>query len=105
MSKVSMNLQDSFLNQVRKENAEVKLILLDGTTLSGVIKGFDNFTVILGSRGAQHLIYKHAIAQMIWRRPAGRKEQEGEELNSRKSEGFNRLDLSQIKIETASGGS
>jgi host factor-I protein len=103
MSKVSMNLQDSFLNQVRKENAEVKMILLDGTTLNGIIRGFDNFTVILGSRGAQHLIYKHAIAQMIWRRPPGRKEQETEETSSaRKNDGFNRLDLSQVKLETAS---
>jgi len=102
MSKISMNLQDSFLNQVRKENAEVKMILLDGTTLIGVIKGFDNFTVILGSRGAQHLIYKHAIAQMIWRRAPGRKEQDVEETNGRKTDGFNRLDLSQVKIESAS---
>lgn len=98
-----MNLQDSFLNQVRKENTEIKMILLDGTTLNGVIKGFDNFTVILGSRGAQHLIYKHAIAQMIWRRSAGRKEQEGEEADGRKNEGFNRMDLSQVKIESVSG--
>ena len=104
MSKVSMNLQDSFLNQVRKENTEVKMVLLDGNTLSGVIKGFDNFTVILNSRGAQHLVYKHAIAQMIWRRAAGRREQESEEApsNAKKNDGFNRLDLSQVKIESAS---
>jgi len=103
MSKVSMNLQDSFLNQVRKENTEIKMILVDGTTLSGIIKGFDNFTVILHNRGAQHLVYKHAIAQMIWRRPVGRKEQDTEEAIGKKAEGFNRLDLSQIKIETTSG--
>jgi len=104
MSKVSMNLQDSFLNQVRKENAEVKMILVDGTTLAGVIKGFDNFTVILNNRGAQHLIYKHAIAQMIWRRPTGRRDREGEgtdESGNRKNEGFNRIDLSQVKLENA----
>lgn len=101
MSKVSMNLQDSFLNQVRKENAEIKMVLLDGTTLSGIIKGFDNFTVIVNDHGAQHLVYKHAIAQMIWRRPPGRKDRnfsEGDE--ARKGEGFNRMDLSQVKIET-----
>ena len=55
MSKVTMNLQDSFLNQVRKEGTEVRMVLLDGTTLNGVVKGFDNFTVILSSRGEQHL--------------------------------------------------
>lgn len=103
MSKVSMNLQDSFLNQVRKEGTEVKIIMLGGATLNGIIKGFDNFTVILNSRGAQHLIYKHAIAQLIWRRPAGRREQSTEAKGGRKNEGFNRLDLSQVKIETASG--
>jgi len=104
MSKVSMNLQDSFLNQVRKENAEVKLILLDGTTLIGIIKGFDNFTVILGNRGVQHLVYKHAIAQMIWRRPVGRKDESEEPSEKRNSNnGFNRMDLSQVKLETASG--
>ncbi|KPK73786.1 MAG: hypothetical protein AMJ84_01520 [Acidithiobacillales bacterium SM23_46] len=103
MSKVSMNLQDSFLNQVRKEGAEVKIVLVDGTALSGIIKGFDNFTVILNSRGAQHLVYKHAIAQLIWRRASGRKEHPGEVGGTKKTEGFNRLDLSQVKIETTSG--
>ena len=106
MSKVSMNLQDSFLNQVRKEGTEIKMILLDGTTLSGVVKGFDNFTVILCSRGAQHLIYKHAISQLVWRRPAARGEQAAEEAvanpntgpNAKKDGGFNRLDLSQVKF-------
>ncbi len=109
MSKVSMNLQDSFLNQVRKEGTEIKMILLDGTTLSGVVKGFDNFTVILCSRGAQHLVYKHAISQLVWRRPIGRADQAPAEetaavsatsspSNPKKAEGFNRLDLSQVKI-------
>ena len=105
MSKVSMNLQDSFLNQVRKEGTEVKLVLLDGTTLSGVVKGFDNFTVILHSRGAQHLIYKHAISQLIWRRPTGRREAADEDTtpSAKKKGGFNRIDLSDVKIETATG--
>jgi len=101
MSKVTMNLQDSFLNQVRKEGTEVRMVLLDGTTLNGVVKGFDNFTVILSSRGEQHLVYKHAIAQLIWRRQAGRREPGSE--GSKKNEGFNRIDLSQVKIESASG--
>ena len=103
MSKVNMNLQDSFLNQVRKEATEIKLILLDGTTLNGVVKGFDNFTVILSSHGAQHLIYKHAIAQLIWRRTPGRKEQSADDTVARKGAGFNRMDLSHVKIESASG--
>lgn len=105
MSKVSMNLQDSFLNQIRKEGTEVKLVLLDGTALTGIVKGFDNFTVILNSRGAQHLIYKHAIAQLIWRRPTSRREQSGDEAGggAKKKGGFNRIDLSDVKIESATG--
>lgn len=102
MSKVSMNLQDSFLNQVRKEGTEIKMVLIDGTTLTGTVKGFDNFTVIMNSRGAQHLIYKHAIAQLIWRRAATRREQPTDEAGGKKAEGFNRMDLSHIKIESAS---
>jgi host factor-I protein len=69
--KSGINLQDSFLNQVRRENAEVQILLVNGTVLTGVVKGFDNFTVILASRkGQQHLIYKHAIAQLVAERSA-----------------------------------
>lgn len=66
MSKGTMNLQDSFLNQVRRENQEVKILLVNGAALRGIVRGFDNFTVVLSGRnGAQHLIYKHAIAQLV----------------------------------------
>jgi len=73
-----MNIQDSFLNQVRKEGTEVKVALIDGTSLIGTVRGFDNFTVILQSRNMQHLLYKHAIAQVMTRRP-GRREHESDE--------------------------
>jgi len=76
MGKTGMNLQDSFLNQVRKDNTEIQLVLLDGARLTGYVRGFDNFTVILGARGQQHLIYKHAIAQIISRRPNHEPERE-----------------------------
>ncbi|MBN1517499.1 RNA chaperone Hfq [Candidatus Sumerlaeota bacterium] len=65
MAKVTMNLQDSFLNQVRKDGSEVVVILADGTTINGHVKGFDNFTVILHHDNKQSLIYKHAIAQLV----------------------------------------
>jgi host factor-I protein len=103
MSKVNMNLQDSFLNQVRKESTDIKIVLLDGTELAGVVKGFDNFTVIIVSRGVQHLIYKHAIARIVGRKPAARRSESQSETKPKKDEGFNRLDLSQVKIEQASG--
>ncbi|OPZ09928.1 MAG: RNA-binding protein Hfq [candidate division BRC1 bacterium ADurb.BinA292] len=69
MAKSVMNLQDSYLNQVRKDNTDITIVLLDGTRLNGQVRGFDNFTVILNAAGSQHLIYKHAISQIISQRP------------------------------------
>lgn len=57
-----INLQDSFLNQVRKENAAVIIYLVNGFQLRGAVKGFDNFTVIIENDGKQQLVYKHAIS-------------------------------------------
>lgn len=62
ISKV-INLQDSFLNQIRKENnLPVIIYLINGFQLRGVVKGFDNFTVIIENDGKQQLVYKHAIS-------------------------------------------
>ncbi|WP_078554528.1 RNA chaperone Hfq [Bacillus alkalicellulosilyticus] len=60
--KQSVNIQDQFLNQLRKENISVTVFLLNGFQLRGHIKGFDNFTIILESEGKQQLVYKHAIS-------------------------------------------
>lgn len=57
-----INLQDSFLNQVRKENIPVIIYLVNGFQLRGSVKGFDNFTVIMENEGKQQLVYKHAIS-------------------------------------------
>ena len=57
-----LNLQDSFLNQVRKEDVGVSIHLVNGFQLKGTVRGFDNFTVILESMGKQQLVYKHAIS-------------------------------------------
>lgn len=73
MTKQQLNFQDTFLNQVRKESQEIKVVMMNGASIIGVVKGFDNFTVMLQSRGAQHLLYKHAIAQLISRRHEIRK--------------------------------
>jgi len=58
----NINLQDVFLNQVRKEHIPVTVYLTNGFQLKGTVKGFDNFTVVLDSEGRQQLIYKHAIS-------------------------------------------
>ncbi len=62
MNRSNINLQDVFLNQVRKEHITVIIYLTNGFQLKGVVKGFDNFTLILDSDGKQQLIYKHAIS-------------------------------------------
>ncbi|HEX7357101.1 MAG TPA: RNA chaperone Hfq [Ignavibacteriaceae bacterium] len=58
----TVNIQDHYLNQLRKERVAVTVFLTNGFQLRGVIKAFDNFTVLLDSEGKQQLIYKHAIS-------------------------------------------
>ncbi len=62
VNKSNINLQDVFLNQVRKEHLPVTIYLTNGFQLKGMVKGFDNFTVILDTDGKQQLVYKHAIS-------------------------------------------
>ena len=57
-----INLQDGFLNQVRKENAQVIVFLVNGFQLRGLVRGFDNFTLVLENENKPHLVYKHAIS-------------------------------------------
>jgi host factor-I protein len=63
--KQSVNIHDQFINQLRKENIYVTVFLLNGFQLRGLIKGFDNFTVLIESEGKQQLIYKHAISTFV----------------------------------------
>lgn len=66
MNKGQMNLQDLFLNQVRKDNIGVTIYLIGGVQLKGMVRGFDAFTVILESMGKpSQLVYKHAIASVV----------------------------------------
>ncbi|WP_027408789.1 RNA chaperone Hfq [Anoxybacteroides tepidamans] len=60
--KTSINIQDQFLNQLRKDGTQVTVFLLNGFQLRGLVRGFDNFTVLLEVQGKQQLIYKHAIS-------------------------------------------
>lgn len=60
--KQPINIQDQFLNQLRKDSTMVTVFLLNGFQLRGLIKGFDNFTVLVETDGKQQLVYKHAIS-------------------------------------------
>ena len=66
------NVQDAFLNVVRREQQAVSLRLMDGTELEARVKAFDRFAVILEQDGADHLVFKHAIASIRASRPATR---------------------------------
>jgi host factor-I protein len=58
------NVQDAFLNLVRREQQAVSLRLMDGTELEARVKGFDRFAVVLEQDGADRLVFKHAIASI-----------------------------------------
>lgn len=70
-SKNQLNLQDAFLNQVRKDKILVTIYLVNGFQIKGMVKGFDNFTVIVELDGRQQLVYKHAISTISPIRPIG----------------------------------
>lgn len=68
MSRSQINLQDAFLNHVRKEKIQVSINLAGGGKIEGLVKGFDNFVILVKHEG-QHLIYKHAINTIVPERP------------------------------------
>ena len=61
----TQNLQDAFLNQLRRERTNITVFLVNGFQMHGVIRAYDGFTVVLDSDGRQQLIYKHAISTII----------------------------------------
>lgn len=70
MNKTQLNLQDTFLNQARKENIGVTIYLVNSVQLRGNVRGFDAFTILLDSPGkATQLIYKHAVTSIVPMRP------------------------------------
>ena len=58
----TINLQDNFLNQVRKESIAVTIHLVNGFQIKGTVRRFDNFVVMVDAMGKQQMIYKHAIS-------------------------------------------
>ena len=66
------NVQDAFLNVVRRDQQAVSLRLMDGSEMEARVKGFDRFAVILEQDGADHLVFKHAIASIRAARQSAR---------------------------------
>ena len=62
MAERAQNLQDTFLNHVRKQKTPLTIFLINGVKLQGVVTWFDNFCVLLRRDGHSQLVYKHAIS-------------------------------------------
>jgi len=64
MPKTHFNIQDQFLNQVRKARIEVEALLISGTSIKGYVRSFDSFCIILEDANEIRLIYKHALTMI-----------------------------------------
>jgi host factor-I protein len=64
-SKPAQNIQDSFLNTARKEKTVITIYLLSGVKLTGRIRSFDKYSVVLESNNQEQLIFKHAISTVV----------------------------------------
>ncbi len=69
MSEKKQNLQDTFLNSVRKSKTPLTIFLVNGVKLQGVVSWFDNFCVLLRRDGQSQLVYKHAISTIMPSQP------------------------------------
>ncbi|WP_310620416.1 RNA chaperone Hfq [Flexibacterium corallicola] len=65
MADRAQNLQDTFLNHVRKQKTPLTIFLINGVKLQGVVTWFDNFCVLLRRDGHSQLVYKHAISTIM----------------------------------------
>ena len=65
----TQNLQDAFLNYIRREKIPVTLFLMNGFQLRGVVRSFDSFVVLIDADGRQQMIYKHATSTVAPARP------------------------------------
>ncbi len=64
-SEKQQNLQDAFLNHIRKSKIPVTVFLVNGVKLQGVITSFDNFCILLRRDGQSQLVYKHAVSTIM----------------------------------------
>ena len=69
MEKQAQNIQEAFLNNARKDKTFLTLYLMSGVKLSGRIKSFDKYSVILETNNQEQLIFKHAISTVVVSKP------------------------------------
>ena len=68
--KPAQNIQDTFLNTVRKDKSPITIYLVSGVKLTGKIRSFDKYSVLLENNAQEQLIFKHAISTVVSGRPA-----------------------------------
>ena len=78
MAERSQNLQDLFLNTVRKQKISLTIFLINGVKLQGIVSWFDNFCVLLRRDGHSQLVYKHAISTIMPGGPVNLTDQDSE---------------------------
>jgi host factor-I protein len=72
MEKQAQNIQDSFLNNARRDKTVITIYLLSGVKLSGRIRSFDKYCLVLETSNQEQLIFKHAISTVVTQRGGGR---------------------------------
>ena len=81
-AKPAQNIQDTFLNTVRKDKSPITIYLVSGVKLTGKIRSFDKYSVLLENNSQEQLIFKHAISTVVSGRPGSHVE-----LRSERSHG------------------
>lgn len=69
MEKAAQNIQEAFLNNARKEKTFLTIYLMSGVKLSGRIKSFDKYSMVLETNNQEQLIFKHAISTVVMAKP------------------------------------
>ncbi|MBL8215504.1 MAG: RNA chaperone Hfq [Bryobacterales bacterium] len=71
MDKLAQNIQEAFLNNARRDKTFLTIYLMSGVKLSGRIKSFDKYSVVLETNNQEQLIFKHAISTVVVPKGAG----------------------------------
>ena len=81
-SKPAQNIQDTFLNTVRKDKSTITIYLVSGVKLTGKIRSFDKYSVLLENNAQEQLIFKHAISTVVSGRVGPHEGREGRPTGS-----------------------
>jgi len=87
-TKPAQNIQDTFLNTARKDRVPITLYLLSGVKLSGRIRSFDKYSVVLETNNQEQLIFKHAISTVVMAKsPIGHSDRDARPAETRSATG------------------